>query len=132
MTSRSEWARIQTHLVRQGVMSERRVTRKAHIRHCANCGLCVIAAIDDLGGETFVDPQALTVADEFGALMNGVRTFTLIGDELVHRSAHRIAHASADVEPAHPVHACGRRWAPSPSWRVEPMTSLPTDDEPPF
>lgn len=95
-------------LVADGVMTENRVTRKAKITRCpAGCGALVLAAIDDLCFETFCHPAPTTRAGELQAVLAGLRMHTLIGDELVHRGAHRINSRSADEESAYPDHRCG-------------------------
>lgn len=122
------WLRDQ--LVRDGHMTEGHVTRKVRPRRCKACRAACLAAIDDTGFESWVDPAPLTTQGELFALLAGRATFMTFGEELCFRDAGRISHRNADTIAVYAEHSCGSRMLPSKS---PPTRNVATDpNNPPF
>ncbi len=121
---------LRRKLIDDGTMTEDGVTKRARQRHHV-CGMLVLAGIDDLSIEAIADPWPVTVADELAALLAGRCTWTLIGEEMVYRAAHRIRYRNADEEPAYVEHICGVRAYPQNPRHKKPRTRARSDN-PPF
>lgn len=75
--SSSTWLR--DHLIRAGHMTEKGLTRRAKIRHCARCGLALLTGLDAemCALEAACDPSPLSPLGEALALVEGRRTWAL-------------------------------------------------------
>lgn len=102
----ARWQVVQKKLVRDGLMDEARVTHTIKRRHCAGCGLVVLAALDEIGRRAIVDPDRLTPLGELQALTAGATTWADCGGAIVRRSVWRITRCRD--ERIHADHECGR------------------------
>lgn len=121
------------HLIDDGTITENRVGHTARIVRCpSRCGLLVLAAIDDLGFESFCHPAPTTVAGELAAVLAGLRMHTVIAGQLVARGAHRMLAKNADEEPAFPQHQCGKAMAfpMNPIHAERQRAAFPKDTDP--
>jgi hypothetical protein len=99
---------LKRHLIGEGHLSETGLTHRPRLRHCQRgCGLVLLAAINDYGLDTWLDPYPVTIAAELAALLDGRATYTQCENELVLRDAWRISRRNADREPAWVEHRCG-------------------------
>lgn len=126
--------RTRQHLIDQGHISHDGLTHRPTHRHCqSGCGLLLLAAINDTGQNTWLDPWPITPASELHALLTGRSTYTVCERELVPRDAWRISHINADQEKTYATHQCGTPPFPAnPKW--PPATKNTTDHSqpPPF
>ena len=121
------------YLDSQGVLdSATRLTRRARLVRCRQCGAKVLAGLDDLTRPLYCEQFPTTAPGELQALMGGRRTYTLIIGELCLRDEHRIAYRSASGEPVHAEHQC---YDPAPlPMNLAFIQGTPSIDydEPPF
>ena len=120
---------LQDQLIADGHMTEHHVTRKLRPRRCKACRAACLAAIDDTGIETWVDPHPVTVDGELFALMAGRVTFMAFGEELCHRDAGRITHRDANAISVYAEHSCG---APMLPHKTRTTKTVSDTNEPPF
>lgn len=98
---------LQDQLVADGTMTGDFITRTLRPRHCRACAAPVLAAIDDLGLTTHIDPAPLTPEGELLALLAGRPTFATFGADLCHRWAGEITHRPASTRAVYAAHQCG-------------------------
>ena len=97
---------LQTQLVNDGTMTADFITRKAKPRRCKKCHAQTLAAIDDLGLESHLDPKPTTSGGELLALLAGRATFEVIGTQVVSRDSHRVTAHPADQRGVFAAHSC--------------------------
>lgn len=128
-----DWQRVKRTLIAKGLMDHQGVTATPKARHCRRCGAAVIAAIDDDGLTTAVDPHPTTVAGELAALLAGIRTYTHIpGYRLLHRRAGRIRMNDPDEYDVLIGHRCRNPPPPINPNRERPRKEYDDDAPPPF
>lgn len=138
--SSSTWLR--DYLIRAGHMTEKGLTRRAQIRHCARCGLALLTGLDAemCALEAVCDPSPLSPLGEALALVEGRRTWALHSEGgrwvLNPREEDQIIAEPATSRPRQDVlrqHRCGTPpplTAPSTFPETKPPT--PTGSVPPF
>jgi len=104
-----------------------RLTHKPRPRRCLQCGVPVLAAMDDLGQPAYLEPVPVNNAGELKALMTGRPTYALDHGAIYTRNHWHIRGRPADTEPTYAEHACG---APLPSRPPRPRPAA--TDHPPF
>lgn len=105
-----------------------RLTRTLKPRRCPDCGTDTLAALDDLGLPTHVDPAPITNLAEVVASLTDRATYGLDHGELYHRDHWHIRGRPADVATVHAAHVCGQ---PLPS-KPTPATAGAAPTQPPF
>lgn len=135
---------LRDHLIRQGRMTERGITRRARTRICRRCNADVLAGLDDYVAaiEVAADPVPLSPLGEALALAKGHRTFGLHKEGgtwvLDRRDGDHIAHHPAGTrnrEDVVPSHVCGSTWTgplTTASRFPETKPPTPTGSTPPF
>lgn len=100
--------RATAHLIATGAMDEQHATRRPRPRHCARCGLAVIAAITDAGYTVACWPTPTTAWGELDAKLRGLPTYTHRPDDgLYYRDDFRIAGNNTDRVQVLVAHVCG-------------------------
>jgi len=110
-------------LIDKGIVSEGGLTRKARIQTHRPCRMPCLAAIDDLGLDTWCDLAELTPQGELDSLLEGRHTWHLhAGTDLCHRGRMRIAWSSAGDRslPVFAEHRCDQPIGRERSMPAEP------------
>ena len=115
------WLRNQ--LIERGVLTAQGLSRKAKIIRHRPCGFPTLAGFDaDVAAlDAWCDLADLSLLGEAMALLDGRRTYTLMGQHLEDRqSPGRIAHFPADHTPVYAQHRCHQ---PIPASWCKPATT---------
>ena len=118
-------------LIRDGVMTADRVTKHAKPRRCPTCHLFTLVGLDETRWRVVVDPMPTTTAGEAFALLCGRGSYALDGDELYERTARRLVHRRADLNPVFVTHECHSPPLPI-NEKFIPAPPAATEGVPPF
>lgn len=122
---------LQQHLIAEGHVTEKGLTRTPQQRTCRDCGQRLLAGIDRSGFDAWTWAWPTTTTGELAAVLRGVPTWHLSAHGgLIYRSSHTIAAKPASDVAVHVGHRCGD--PPPPAASVTATAAAPTYDHPPF
>lgn len=119
-------------LIRDSHMDEDRATRRPRPGHCRHCHLAITAAITDAGFTATCWPTPTTPHGELQALMTGLRTFTALEADLLHRDDFRIRGRNANQVRVLVQHRCGDTPPPANPIHAQARARTCFDGPPPF
>lgn len=125
-------AKATAHLIANGHMDEQAVTHTPKARHCRHCGLAVTAAITDAGFTAACWPTPTTPLGELQALTAGLRTYTALPNDLLHRDDFRIRGRNANQARVLVQHRCGDTPPPPNPVHTAAASSTALPDTPQF
>lgn len=105
-----------------------RLTPTPKPRRCPDCGTRTLAALNDLGLPTYVDPAPITNLGEVIASVADRPTYGLDHGQLYRRDHWHIRGRPAETTTVHAEHVCGQSLPAKP----QAPASSPHPTDPPF